>query len=64
MIRVDIDMSMPNSCFDCILMVGEAYDGECNICATNCEDVTKYVEEYAFRGNGVKPSWCPLEEVE
>lgn len=63
MVKVELDINMPDSCFNCILStVG-------SICAACGEDVSKEIEEYAF-GSGdyveekVKPSWCPLEEVE
>ena len=63
MVRVELDINMPDSCFNCIL------SDDNSICAACGEYVGKEIGEYAF-GSGdyveekVKPSWCPLEEVE
>lgn len=63
MVKVELDINMPDSCFNCIL------SSDSSICMACGEDVSKEVEDYAF-GSGdyvkekVKPSWCPLKEVQ
>lgn len=62
MVRVELDIDIPDSCFNCI------FSDDNSICMACGEDVSKEIAEYAFASEGyieekVKPSWCPLEEV-
>ena len=58
MIRIELDIPMPQACADCFLL-----DTEFAYCHGHLTENSRELYSYLYTGPDAKPDWCPLIEV-
>lgn len=59
MIKIELDIPMPEACVGCFLL-----DDEFEYCHGHLVDDCKELHSYLNTIPYTKPEWCPLKEVE